>query len=46
MRDWEITASLYKGILFGFRIYKYNDCKDYAFYFPFINIAIIIYKKQ
>jgi|TARA_R100001443_G_scaffold96328_1_gene103165 hypothetical protein len=43
MRDWEITASLYFGILFGFRTYKHKGCTDYVLYFPFIDLSLTVY---
>jgi len=44
MRDYELTASLYLGILFGFRTYDHHDCVDYALYIPFLNITYTHYK--
>ena len=45
-KEYEITASLYKGVMIGFRIYEYMDGKDFAFYLPFVNFALIIYKQR
>ena len=43
-KDWELTGSVYWGVLIGFRIYTHWDREDYALYFPFVNFALTVWK--
>jgi hypothetical protein len=39
-RSWELSISLYPGILFGFRTYEELTFNTYALYLPFISIIL------
>lgn len=41
-RGWQLTISLYPGILFGFRTYQEPEFDTHVLYLPFINIAFEI----
>jgi hypothetical protein len=41
-KSWELSISLYPGILFGFRTYQEPLFDTHVLYLPFINIALEI----
>ena len=43
-KGWELTASLYLGILLGYRLYEEKDFNTHVIYLPFINLALEIDK--
>ncbi len=41
---WFLELGLYPGILLGFRTYDQGDINTHVLYFPFIELALSIYK--
>lgn len=51
MRDFEISAGYYPGILIGFRTYPgydhdNNPLNSHVLYLPFVSIGIQFYKEE
>ena len=41
---WFLELGLYPGILLGFRTYDQGEYNTHVLYFPFIELALSIYK--
>lgn len=41
---WSLEIGIYPGILFGYRVYEYDDALMHVLYIPFIDIALEISK--
>tara|TARA_R100001369_G_C3187780_1_gene142998 strand:- start:20 stop:169 length:150 start_codon:yes stop_codon:yes gene_type:complete len=44
-RNWSLSAGFYPGVLIGIRTYEEEDQVVHVLYFPFMDIALEIYKK-
>jgi hypothetical protein len=42
--DWSLEIGFYPGILFGYRVYEYEDALLHVLYIPFIDISLEISK--
>ena len=43
-RDWTLEIGFYPGLLFGYRVYEYEDALLHVLYIPFIDISLEISK--
>jgi hypothetical protein len=43
-KSWALEIGFYPGLLFGYRVYEYDDALMHVLYIPFIDIALEISK--
>lgn len=44
IKDWELTAGLYPGILIGVRSYSQPESTQHVLYLPFVDICLEVFK--
>jgi hypothetical protein len=44
-RNWSLSVGFYPGVLVGIRTYDEENQTVHVLYFPFVDIALEIYKK-
>jgi|TARA_R100000935_G_scaffold57900_1_gene93127 hypothetical protein len=42
--EWKVEAGIYPGILLGIRSYHEDEYTIHVLYFPFVELALTIYK--
>lgn len=42
--QWTLEIGFYPGLLFGYRVYEYEDALLHVLYIPFIDISLEISK--
>ena len=43
MQGWELSVSLYPGVLIGMRSYPEKEFVEHVFYLPFIELCLTVY---
>ena len=43
-RNWSISIGFYPGVVLGLRTYEEDEQTTHVLYFPFVDIALEIYK--
>jgi len=43
MRGWELSISLYPGVVVGMRSYPEAEFTEHVLYFPFVELCLTVY---
>jgi hypothetical protein len=43
--EWIVEIGFYPGLLFGYRVYEYEDSQLHVLYVPFMDISLEVFKK-
>jgi hypothetical protein len=46
IKDWELTAGFYPGILVGVRSYSQPESTQHVLYLPFVDVCLEIFKSE